>query len=143
MVRQRSRSSPTIIWQMGTTALLVRFGPDRSPPNYAGGSGTKSDPYQIATGEQLAKLVYGILSDPSSTQGKYYVITQNIRLNDTSAANWTKQATPWFIASNEQYCFKGTLDGAGHVVSGIYVDYNDYNHCYAALIPRNGTRCSD
>ena len=103
--------------------------------NYAGGSGTKSDPYQIATGEQLAKLVYGILSDPSSTQGKYYVITQNIRLNDTSAANWTKQATPWFIASNEQYCFKGTLDGAGHVVSGIYVDYNDYNHCYAALIP--------
>ena len=103
--------------------------------NYAGGSGTKSDPYQIATGEQLAKLVYGILSDPSSTQGKYYVITQNIRLNDTSAANWTKQATPWFTASNEQYCFKGTLDGTGHVVSGIYVDYNDYNHCYAALIP--------
>ena len=103
--------------------------------NYAGGSGTKSDPYQIATGEQLAKLVYGILSDPSSTQGKYYVITQNIRLNDTSAANWTKQATPWFTASNDQYCFKGTLDGTGHVVSGIYVDYNDYNHCYAALIP--------
>ena len=35
--------------------------------SYAGGSGTKADPYQIATAEQLARLVTA-----TDTAGQYY-----------------------------------------------------------------------
>ena len=85
--------------------------------NYAGGNGTKETPYLIATGEQLARMV----TDTGSA-GKYYKITEDIKLNDVSADNWTENATQWIWSSN---VFSGTVDGDCHTISGLY--YNGTN----------------
>ena len=92
------------VWSGGTAA------------EYAGGQGTQGDPYQIATGEQLALLVQ---TDATATAGKYYVLTKDIRLNDTSAEDWKQSATPWIQSDNS---FRGQLDGQGHVVEGLFID---------------------
>ena len=92
------------VWSGGTAA------------EYAGGQGTQGDPYQIATGEQLALLVQ---TDATATAGKYYVLTEDIRLNDTSAEDWKQSATPWIQSDNS---FRGQLDGQGHVVEGLFID---------------------
>ncbi len=86
--------------------------------NYAGGNGTKETPYLIATGEQLARMV----TDTGSA-GKYYKITEDIKLNDVSADNWTENATQWIWSSN---VFSGTVDGDCHTISGLY--YNGTNN---------------
>ena len=92
------------VWSGGTAA------------EYAGGQGTQEDPYQIATGEQLALLVQ---TDATATAGKYYVLTKDIRLNDTSAEDWKQSATPWV---QSDVSFRGQLDGQGHVVEGLFID---------------------
>ncbi len=88
---------------------------------YAGGSGTKDDPYLIETPEQLALLV-----SSGSSQFKYYVLIADIKLNDTSASGWEQNARPWFAGKN---VFRGVFDGNGHVVSGLYY-YNTANENY-------------
>jgi len=84
--------------------------------SYEGGSGTKDDPYQIATAEQLAMLVN------SSSDGKYYKLTKDIYLNDVSSDNWTKTAKSWY---DSQQKFMGSFDGDGHTIYGLY-----YNGSY-------------
>lgn len=84
---------------------------------YAGGNGSEDNPYLIATGEQLLRL-----TKDTETEGKFYKIIEDIKLNDTSADNWKEYARQWVWQSNS---FKGTLDGDGHTVSGLY--YNGSN----------------
>lgn len=79
---------------------------------FAGGSGTASDPYLIETPEQLALLVANW-----NTEGKYYKLTADIKLNDTSNPNWKLNARQWFSGET---LFRGYFDGDGHVVSGLY-----------------------
>ena len=97
-------AAASTVWSGGTAA------------EYAGGQGTQEDPYQIATGEQLALLVQ---TDATATAGKYYVLTKDIRLNDTSAEDWKQSATPWV---QSDVSFRGQLDGQGHVVEGLFID---------------------
>ncbi len=85
--------------------------------SYAGGSGAKNDPYQIANGAQLKKLV----SD-TNTVGKYYVLTKDIYLNDTSEYNWKDTAKQW---SFHNVTFKGHLNGNGHIIDGLYYEGKD------------------
>ncbi len=89
---------------------------------YASGEGTVDSPYIIETPEQLAKLV-----NDTETKGKYYKLTADIRLNNTSDKNWQKTARQWFAGTNE---FAGNFDGNGHVISGIYFDTE---YTYAGL----------
>lgn len=79
---------------------------------FAGGSGTETDPYLIETPEQLALLIR-----TTSTAGKFYKLTADIKINDTSKANWTENAKNWLTSGSN---FRGTFDGDGHVVSGIF-----------------------
>ena len=51
--------------------------------SYASGDGSEGNPYQIANGAQLAKLV-----QDSDTAGKYYELTADILLNDTADTGW-------------------------------------------------------
>ena len=102
--RGRLVAAASTVWSGGTAA------------EYAGGQGTQGDPYQIATGEQLALLVQ---TDATATAGKYYVLTEDIRLNDTSAEDWKQSATPWVQST---VSFRGQLDGQGHVVEGLFID---------------------
>ena len=81
--------------------------------SFAGGSGTETDPYQIATGAQLAYLATLINGSSNSTYCScYYVLTADIDLNNIS---WTP------IGYASRFCFKGTFDGDGHTISNLYV----------------------
>ena len=97
----------SMIWN-GTTAY-----------SYAGGDGSAENPYQIANGAQLAKLV-----QETDTTGKYYVLTADILLNDVRTDEW-KENNPriWFGKWNSDGAFRGCLDGQGYTVSGIYIPY--------------------
>ena len=46
---------------------------------YASGNGTKANPYLIETAAQLARLI-----KDNDTRGKYYKLTADILLNDTT-----------------------------------------------------------
>ena len=74
--------------------------------NYANGRGTKRKPYIIKTGGQL---LYAL------KQGTGYLKLDN----DIDLDN--QQWTP--------YDFQGTLDGAGHTISNLYIDCADENEC--------------
>ncbi|MCD8006003.1 MAG: hypothetical protein LUF29_03370, partial [Oscillospiraceae bacterium] len=82
---------------------------------FAGGSGTETDPYQIATGAQLAYLASLINGSSNSTYCScYYILTADIDLNNVS---WT----PIGCKSGINYYFKGTFDGDGHTISNLYM----------------------
>ncbi len=137
------------VWK-GTSALY-----------FAGGSGTSSAPYQIATAEQLALLAdiigdckwsngtggegatYGsnLQADRVVVEGQSaqtfetlkqacYQLTADIKLNDTANyKEWstTAPANSWNPIGNgfrnigaTQKIFKGTFDGNGKTISGLY-----------------------
>jgi hypothetical protein len=77
--------------------------------DFAGGDGSQSNPYQIATAQQLANLNLYLGDEYDNTCFK---IVADIDLADYITANgWTPvgAATPFY----------GNLDGAGHTVSGL------------------------
>ena len=91
---------------------------------FAGGSGTEADPYLIETPEQLALLV----SKGSGDGDNFYKLTADIYLNDTTKAGWEKGANQWFAGMS---AFRGTFDGDGHVVSGLYYNGEHDKKSYA------------
>lgn len=105
----------------------------RLAKDYAGGSGTASDPYLIETAEQLAKLVAKV----TDSKGKYYKLTADIYLNDISKPNWENTANDWFWVSTARYGnFNGNFNGDGHVIYGLYLDLEPQNSViYTGLFP--------
>ncbi len=96
--------------------------------DYAGGEGTKQNPYIIETPEQFVYMLYD-----DSTLGNYYSITADLKLNDTKNSGWEQNARMW--VSSSKY-FRGTLLGNGHVVTGLYYETVDSQN--AGLIPLLG-----
>lgn len=98
--------------------------------SYAGGKGTLNEPFLISNGSELAKMV----NEGDDTLGKFYKLTGDIYLNNTSDSNW-KENNPksWYsYYTNGNKYFQGTFDGSNHFVRGVY--YNgDYNS--VGLIP--------
>ena len=93
--------------------------------SYASGDGTKENPYIIKTGGQLALLANDALN--GKTLGRYYKITEDIILNDTSKANWQLTANEWFTGSWAK-AFRGHLDGNYHIISGLYLNKTKDNY---------------
>ena len=93
--------------------------------SYASGDGTKENPYIIKTGGQLALLANDALN--GKTLGRYYKITEDIILNDTSKANWQLSANEWFTGSWAK-AFRGHLDGNYHIISGLYLNKTKNNY---------------
>ena len=99
--------------------------------SFAGGKGTKADPYQINTPEMLARmLIYG-------NAGEYYKLTADIKINDTAKTDWENSAFEWYTSSDVS-AFEGSFDGNGYTVCGLYGNADTQNE-YAALIPVLGT----
>ena len=95
--------------------------------SYAGGSGTSSDPYQIETAAQLAKLASDVNSGLYA-ENTYYTLTADIYLNDTNGyTDWETEAPAnyWTPIGNESTAFKGTFYGNDHRIYGIYIDSNE------------------
>ncbi len=106
------------------------------------GKGTESEPYLIATAEELAYVIYN-----GGGAGKHYKLTKDIYLNDIHSINWeTGEAlngyvpNSWYNDYRVSAAFDGTIDGNGHKVYGLYVDmkpasYSVYNGG-TGLIPK-------
>ncbi len=80
---------------------------------YAGGDGSKNNPYQIDTAERFAQMLN------YSRAGAHYTLTANIYINDVSAADWTKNAKQWYT-SEDVSNFAGIFDGNNYTVYGLY-----------------------
>ena len=93
-------------------------------PDFAGGTGTKDDPYQIATAGQLAKLAKEVNSGiPEQTHsGEYFKLTAPI---DLSGKRWV----PIGYGNLSSKSFSGYFDGNNQVITGLYVDERGKNVC--------------
>ena len=96
---------PGEIW----TGLIAR--------TYYSGNGTKESPYEIKTGGQLALLANDAIN--GKTYGRYYKITEDIILNDTTKTAWQESANKWYDGPWGKP-FRGYLDGGYHIISGLY-----------------------
>lgn len=83
--------------------------------DYAGGTGTKEDPYQISNALELARLAYQVNSGVS-TRGVYYKLTNNINLD--SNIYWTPIGT---TSSKTDRYFAGKFNGNGHVIYNMHI----------------------
>ncbi len=97
--------------------------------SFAGGTGTQSDPYQIASAEQLALLVKEVNSgvEGSTHVKEYFILTADI---DLSGHIWKPLGYQNYGASAQ--AFMGFFDGNGKKITGLYVDERDKN-CSAGL----------
>ncbi|MCK3683234.1 PKD domain-containing protein [Maribellus sp. YY47] len=82
-----------------------------TPP--ALGDGTESNPYQIATLENL----YWLATNTYSSMGYNYYI-QMADIDASSTVNWTDG---WIPIGNSKNQFWGNYDGMNHVISGLYI----------------------
>ncbi len=101
--------------------------------SYAGGTGTETDPYQISNGQQLAYLAKQVNAG-TTYEGQFFVLTDDIALNDTTNHEaWgtndgqggiVEPSNTWDAIGWEKTSFDGEFDGAGHTVSGVYINRN-------------------
>lgn len=117
--------STAAVMTLPTVADTVDVWDGTTADGYAGGTGTAEDPYQIATPEQLARLVgVDVLGHSdnivNATRNKFYKLTADIYLNDVSDSRWYEQdgLKTWYTGTSSR--FVGSLDGAGHTIRGLY-----------------------
>ena len=97
---------------------------DYAASSFAGGDGSKNNPYQIATAEQLAKLAKEVNSGiPNETHsGEYFKLVAPI---DLSGKIWV----PIGYGNMNSHPFSGYFDGNNQTITGLYVDERGNNVC--------------
>ena len=91
--------------------------------SFAGGKGTKDDPYQIATGSQLAYLGESMKSGTygEKFQDTYFELTEDI---DLGGKEWTPigyTAADLIMGGHEYFVFSGSFDGNGHTIKNLTI----------------------
>ena len=107
--------------------------------SYAGGTGSKEDPYLIENGEQLAYLAEQVNNGEKYT-GKYFKIIKSINLG---GANWIPIGG---IIENiidlediENY-FDGELDGQDNIIANLSITQNEQRPIWLiGMLGENGT----
>ena len=95
--------------------------------NPEGGLGTATHPYEIKTIDQLETfrdIVHGANNQTADTDA-HAVLMDDIDLSEIcgeSAGNWTP------IGNSEENAYTGTFDGAGHTISGLYINDSTANY---------------
>lgn len=95
---------------------------------FAGGDGTKENPYQISNAAEWYRFAY-VMDDSNFTledeefavvfRDIYYVLTNDIVINDVSDfENWATKAPKYDW--NPIKGFEGHLDGQGYTITGFY-----------------------
>ena len=119
----------------GTDDICDVCGAGNSTPSKPLGDGSAANPYKIGTAGELywfAALVNGTLTDGTG-QNLYAnaILTADITVNqgvlkaDGSLADNTNGFTPWTPIGKTFGDYKGTFDGQGHIISGLY--FNESN----------------
>ena len=90
--------------------------------SYGGGNGAAGNPYKIANGEHLAMLAANVNNDDSYSKNKYFEQTSDIILNDSLEGS----PNAWEAIGQQSAQFKGTFNGGGHTIKGVFIDKNSY-----------------
>lgn len=109
-----------------TTEMKVYGDSDLIATDYDGHhEGTKDDPYRISTDLQLAKLAHDV-TNGETYHGKYFKLTADI---DLSQGKWMPIGTWKFNTKNSQksYFFAGKLDGDGHSIKNMNIEWTTEN----------------
>ena len=86
---------------------------------FAGGSGTEEDPYQIETIEQLQAIADTLYLD------KHFIQIANIDASETKNWNEGKGFTP---IGDDVVHFTGSYDGGGHEIDGLYINRSEEDY---------------
>lgn len=89
--------------------------------SYAGGDGSKTNPYEIATAEQLAKLARDV-NNGNTFRGKYFKLTADI---DLSGGIWMPIGKYYNYGNSNNRLFFGKFDGNGHVIKNMHIQWED------------------
>lgn len=89
--------------------------------SYAGGDGSKTNPYEIATAEQLAKLARDV-NNGNTFRGKYFKLTADI---DLSGGIWMPIGKYYNDGNVNNRLFFGKFDGNGHVIKNMHIQWED------------------
>ena len=100
---------------------------DNAAADFAGGSGTEADPYQITDGAQLAKIAKDV-ENGTVYKDAYFRLENDI---DLSAHRWNPIGVyKWYEDGTvENKLFAGFLDGNGKTITGLIVDERIENNC--------------
>ena len=92
--------------------------------NYAGGSGTKNDPYLISNDMELAKLARDVNNGNTSQAflGKYFKLTADIDLRDGIWMPIGKYYN-YGNGNGNNRLFFGKFDGNGHVIKNMHIQW--------------------
>ncbi|MCL2283836.1 MAG: hypothetical protein FWC26_11030 [Fibromonadales bacterium] len=97
---------------------------------FASGDGTENKPYLIKTKRQLTDFASIVNAEKEDFDGKYVALGADINLNDTLGwEKWdstTSSLNQWIPIGQEGY-FKGTFDGRGNVINGMYISISNSN----------------
>lgn len=92
--------------------------------SYAGGDGSKTNPYEIATAEQLAKLARDVNNGntPQAFLGKYFKLTADIDLKNGIWMPIGKYYN-YGNGNDNNRLFFGKFDGNGHVIKNMHIQW--------------------
>lgn len=92
--------------------------------SYAGGDGSKTNPYEIATAEQLAKLARDVNNGntPQAFLGKYFKLTADIDLKNGIWMPIGKYYN-YGDGNGANRLFFGKFDGNGHVIKNMHIQW--------------------
>jgi hypothetical protein len=92
---------------------------ERPPDKFAGGSGTASDPYQIANWHHLDNVL--------SYLGAHFILVNDL---DSVTAGYEELASPtansgkgWQPIGTDAHSFTGSLDGQGYEIRDLFVNH--------------------
>lgn len=105
-----------------TTEMKVYGEGDLIATKYAGGTGTKDDPWLISNDLELAKLAHDVTNGNTKLMfaGKYFKLTKDI---DTSKGKWMPIGTWKCNKDNNDRYFAGKFDGDGHTISNMQIEW--------------------
>ena len=105
-----------------TTEKKVYGEGDLIATKYAGGSGTKDDPWLISNDLELAKLAHDVTNGNTKLMfaGKYFKLTKDI---DLSKGKWMPIGTWKCNKDNNDRYFAGKFDGDGHTISNMQIEW--------------------
>lgn len=93
---------------------------DTTPPEKASfsGKGTASDPYQIASADDLCQMAQLVNTEDDAYRNAHYILTADI---DLGGEAWTPIGDGYLDGYK---AFPGTFDGDGHTIRGLNVSTN-------------------
>lgn len=126
-------TEPGMLPGFGSSAEMPAYIIDIPAEKYFLGEGTSSDPYQISTAAQLAKLSE-LVNDVATNliygySGVYYKLTADIDLSGYGKS-WN-DGKGWVPIGKNVCFFRGNFDGGSKTITGLYI--NDIGRDYAGL----------